>query len=97
MWALFAGSCTRKNSPNYTMIQQTDLERTAPFQATVEMRETGDVAAAYFRTAAGTHICIGGPKSSVEMAGFIQSLHKGETCTLPDAFISFQKSRAEKK
>jgi hypothetical protein len=79
------------------MIQQAELERTPSFQATVQMREAGDVFAAYFKTADGKDICIGGPQASVEMIGFIKSLHKGQTCALPDEFVAFQKAQAGKK
>ena len=79
------------------MMPQAELERAPQFQATVEMLESGDVVAAYLRTPDGRQICIGRPKSSAEMVGFIQSLHLTNTYTLPDAFVSFQKSQAGKK
>lgn len=79
-----------------------------PFQATVKRCENGNVAtggnlidgnwiAGYFVAADGRRVCIGGPSASAEMVAFIRSLHKGQICTLPDAFISFQKSQAGKK
>jgi len=94
--------------PPYTAISQPALIKMPPFRATVKMRENGNVAtggnlidgnwtAGYFVAADGRRVCIGGPSASAEMVAFIRSLNKGQTCILPDAFISFQKSQEGKK
>ena len=104
----FKGRAAAAVYPSYTAISQSDLIKMPPFQATVKRCDNGNVAtggnlidgnwiAGYFTAAAGRRVCIGGPSASAEMIAFIRSLHKGQTCTLPDAFISFQKSHAGKK
>jgi hypothetical protein len=102
---LLAASC-RVEAP-YTAVAEGDLLRMPSFQATVQTCENGHLAAggnladanwvaAYFTTADGKRICLGGPGASADLVAFMRSLRKGQTCALPDAFISFQKSKAGK-
>jgi len=102
---LLAASC--KVDPPYAAVSEADLLRMPSFQATVHRTENGNIAvggnlvdanwfAAYFTTADGKWIVIGGPNASADMIAFVRTLRKGQTCALPDAFITFQKSRAGK-
>jgi hypothetical protein len=104
--AFLAVSCTV--DPPSTMVSQPDLIKMPPFQATVLRVENGNLlsggnqvdancAAATITTADGRRITIGGTSASVEMIAFIRSLHKRQTCMLPDAFTAFQKSQAGRK
>ena len=101
--AFLAVSCTV--DPPTTMVSQPDLIKMPPFQATVLRVENGNLlsggtqvdancVAATFKTADGRRITIGGPSASGEMIAFIRLLQKRQTCTLPDAFVAFQKSQA---
>ncbi len=98
--ALLASSCTV--DPPYTAVTESDLVKMPPFQVTVVRIEDGNVAkggnlvggnwvAGYFKAANGNRICVGGPSASAGLVAFIRSLSKGQTCTLPDAFLAFQK------
>lgn len=104
---MLAASCKVKVDPPYTAVSEADLLRMPSFQATVHRIENGNIAgggnlvdgnwfAAYFTTADGKRMTIGGPNASTNMSAFVRSLRKGQTCALPDAFITFQKSRAGK-
>jgi hypothetical protein len=61
--------------------------------ATVE-----EVAPCYasFKTEDGRMLCIGSPGAAPEVVGFVQTLQKGETYFLPDAFMKYQKNQREK-
>ena len=78
------------------------------FQATLQRSENGNVVkggnfidgnwvAAYFSGTNGSRICLGGPSASGEMVAFLRSLKKGQTYTLPDVFVAFQKAQANNK
>ena len=99
--SLLVFSCTV--DPPYTAVTEPDLVKMPPFQATVVRVVNGNVdmgsnlvggiwVAAYFKVANGSRVCIGGPSTSADLVAFIRSLSKGQTCTLPDAFVAFQKS-----
>jgi hypothetical protein len=103
---LLASSCTV--DPPYTTVAESDLVKMPPFQVTVVRIEDGNVSkggnlvggnwiAGYFKTANGNRVCIGGPSGSAGLVAFIRSLSKGQKCTLPDAFLAFQKLHPGKR
>jgi len=51
---------------------------------------------AFFTTPDGKNLSIGGPAASREIMRFLRTLKEGETCLLPDAYITSLKQQSER-